>query len=172
VKTRVSDALKQQRAKEQLEQKAKDLIASLSGPGDLKAAGEREGFDSGLEEGYKRESTLGKAGASEVLDDAIYNLKEGEISRTPIRVDDKWVIIGLVKRENANMASFSGDRDRIKMTMLRDRQGQVFEDYITAVQERMKREGKITIYEKVFKQLEEAEPAAQPLPGGLNFPIK
>jgi hypothetical protein len=58
------------------------------------------------------------------------------------------------------------------MTMLRDRQGQVFEDYITAAQQRMKREGKITIYEKVLKGLEEAEPAAQPLPGGLNFPIK
>ncbi len=172
VKTKIADALKQQRAKEQLEQKAKDLAASLSGPGDLKAAGEREGFDSGLEEGYKRESTLGKAGASEVLDDAIYALKEGEISKTPIRVDDKWVIIGIVKRENANMATFNADRDRIKGTMLRDRQSQVFEDYITAAQQRMKRDGTIKIYEKVLKQLEEAEPAAQPLPGGLNFPIK
>ena len=172
VKTKVAEAIKQQRAKEQLEQKAKDLIASLSGPGDLKAAGEREGFDSGLEEGYKRESTLGKAGSSEVLDDAIYNLKEGEISKTPIRVDDKWVIIGLVKRDNANMATFNDERDRIKGTMLRDRQSQVFEDYITAAQQRMKRDGTIKIYEKVLKQLDEAEPAAQPLPGGLNFPIK
>jgi hypothetical protein len=173
VKTKVADALKQQRAKEQIEQKAKDLIASLSGPGDLKAAGEREGFDSGLEEGFKRESTLGKAGASDILDDAIYNLKEGEITKTPIRVDDKWVILGVVKRENANMATFNSDRDRIKMTMLRDRQAQVFEDYITAVQERMKRESRIKIYEDVLKRLDEAEPAAQPLPGlpgGLNFP--
>lgn len=172
VKTKVVDAIKQQRAREQIDQKARDLIASLSGPGDLKAAGEREGFDSGLEEGFKRESTLGKAGASDVLDDAIYNLKEGEISKTPIRVDDKWVIIGIVKRENANMATFNADRDRIKMTMLRDRQSQVFEDYLTAVEQRMKREGKIKIYENVLKQLDEAEPAAQPLPAGLNFPVE
>jgi peptidyl-prolyl cis-trans isomerase D len=171
VKTKVADAIKQQRAKEQIEQKAKDLIASLSSPGDLKAAGEREGFDSGLEEGYKRESTLGKAGSSEVLDDAIFNMKEGEISKTPIRVEDKWVILGLVKRENANMATFNADRDRIKNTMLRDRQSQVFEDYVTAAQQRMKKDGEIKIYEDVLKQLEEAEPAAQPLPGGLNFPI-
>ena len=170
VKTKVSETLKQQRAKEQLEQKAKDLIASLSGPGDLKAAGEREGFDSGLEEGYRRESTLGKAGSSEVLDDAIYNLKEGEVSKTPIKVDDKWVILGLVKRDNANMAAFGSDRDRIKQTMLRDRQTQVFQDFITAAQERMKREGKITIYDKVLTRLDATEPAAQPLPGGLNFP--
>src|SRR5687768_1965664 len=167
VKTKVADALKQQRAEEQIEQKAKDLIASLTGPGDLKAAGEREGFDSGFEEGFKRESTLGKAGASEVLDEAIYNLKEGDITKTPLRVDDKWVILGLVKRDNANMAMFSADRDRIKQTMLRDRQAQVFEDYITAAQERMERDGKIKVYNDVLTRLDAAEPAAQPLPGGF-----
>lgn len=172
VKTKVSDALKQQRAKEQLEQKAKDLIASLSGPGDLKAAGEREGFDSGLEEGYRRESTLGKIGSNEVVDDAIYGLKAGEITKTPIRVDDTWVILGVVKRDEANMATFAGERDRIKNTMLRDRQSQVFEDYIAGARERMKRDGKIKIYEEVLKQLDEAEPAAAPLPGGMNFPFK
>jgi len=170
VKAKLGDTLKQQRAKEQIEQKAKDIIAGLTGPGDIKAAGEREGFDSGLEEGYRRESTLGKAGASEVLDDAIYKLKEGEFTKTPIKVDDKWVILGLVKRQSANMAAFGGERDRIKETMLRDRQTQVFSDFITAAEERMKREGKITIYEKVLARLEAAEPSAQPLPGGLNFP--
>ena len=172
VKSKVSETLKQQRAKEQIEQKAKDLIAGLTGPGDIKALGEREGFDSGLEEGYRRESTLGKAGASEILDDAIYNLKEGEYSRTPIRVDDKWVILGLVKRDNANMATFSAERDRIKLTMLRDRQAQVFEDYITAAQERMKREGKIQIYDKVLARLDAEEPRAQPLPNFPNFPVE
>lgn len=170
VKTQVAEALKNQRAKEQLEQKAKDLAAGLSGPGDIKAAGEREGFDSGLEEGYRRESTLGKAGASEVLDDVIYNLKQGEFTKTPVRVDDTWVIVGIVKRDEANMATFGAERDRIKDTMLRDRQSQVFADYVAGVEERMKREGKIKIYEAVLAQLEAAEPAAQPLPGGLNFP--
>jgi peptidyl-prolyl cis-trans isomerase D len=169
VKTKVAEALKQQRAKEQIEQKARDLIAGLTGPGDIKALGEREGFDSGLEEGYRRESTLGKAGSSEVLDDVIYSLKQGEFTKTPVRVDDKWVIVGLVKRDDANMATFAADRDRIKQTMLRDRQAQVFEDYITSAQERMKREGEITIYDKVLAALEAAEPP-QVLPGGMNFP--
>jgi peptidyl-prolyl cis-trans isomerase D len=170
VKTKVGEKLKQQKAKEQIEQKAKDLIAGLAGPGDIKALGEKEGFDSGLEEGFRRESTLGKAGASEVLDDAIYNLKEGEITKTPIRVDDKWVILGIVKRDNANMATFGAERDRIKQTMLRDRQSQVFADYITAAQERMKRDGKIKIYNDVLQRLEATEPAPAAIPGGLNFP--
>jgi peptidyl-prolyl cis-trans isomerase D len=175
VKTKISDAIKQQRAKEQLEQKAKDMIAAAKGPNDIKAAGEKDGFDAGLEEGFKLTSTLGKAGSSTALDDLIYSLKEGEVSKTPLKVDDKWVVVGIVKRDNANMATFGGERDRLKTSLLRNRQSQVFQDYITAVQQRMKRDGKIKIYDDVLARLdaEEPEPAAQPiLPGGLNFPSK
>ncbi len=79
VKTKIADALKQQRAQEQLEQKAKDLAASLTGPDAIKAAGEKEGYDAGVEEGFKLGSPLGKAGTSTALDQLIYGLKQGEL---------------------------------------------------------------------------------------------
>ncbi len=176
VKKEIADSIKQQRAKEQLEQKAKDLIASLSSPDAIKAAGEKEGFDSGLDEGFKLSSTLGKAGTSTALDDAIYNLKEGEIGKTPIKVDDKWVIVGIVKRIEPDFKAFNeGERDRLKQQMLSSRQTQVFEDYIAGVQQKMRQDGKIKIYEDVLKELDEQQAASAPepaLPPGLNFPTK
>lgn len=174
VKTKVANDIKNQRAKEQIEQKAKELLASFSGVDAVKAAGEKEGFDSGFEEGFKLSSALGKAGTSTAIDDAIYNLKEGEISKTPIKVDDKWVIVGLVKRIEPNFTAFDGgERDRLKQQMLSARQTQVFEDYIAGVEQRMKQNGKIKIYEDVLTRLDESEPAAEPgLPAGLNFPTK
>lgn len=176
VKTKVADAIKQQRAKEQIEQKAKDLIAGLSGPGAVKAAGEKEGFDAGFEEGWKLSSTLGKAGTSAALDDVIYSLKEGEFSKTPIKVDDKWVIVGIVKRIEPDFKAFNeGERDRLKQQLLGARQNQVFEDYIASVQQKMKQDGKIKIYEDVLKELDEAQAASAPepaLPPGFNFPTK
>lgn len=173
VKTKVADAIKQQRAKEQLEQKAKDLAASISGPDAIKAAGEKEGFDAGTEEGFKLGSSLGKVGTSSALDDLIYSLKQGEFSKTPIKVDDKWVIVGVTKKYDADQAGFAGQRDTLKRTMLSERQDQVFADYVAGVQERMKKDGDIKIYENVMAQLDESEPAAEPgLPGGLNFPTK
>jgi len=171
VKTKVATAIKQQRAKEQLEQKAKDLAASLSGPDAIKAAGEKEGFDSGLEESFKLGSSLGKAGIGKALDDLVYSLKEGEFSKTPIKVDDKWVIVGVTKRYDPDEKNFAAQRDAVRQSMLTEREDQVFEDYIAGVQQRMKRDGKIKIYEDLLNQLEEAEPAAEPnLPGGLNLP--
>jgi len=171
VKDKVATAIKQQRAKEQVEQKAKDLAASLSGADAIKATGEKEGFDSGLEESFKLGASLGKAGLSKALDDLVYSLKAGEFSKTPIKVDDKWVIVGVTKRYDAQMGGFAAGRDALKQSMLSERQDQVFEDYIAGVQQRMKRDGKIKINDDLIAQLDAAEPAAEPnLPGGLNFP--
>ncbi len=171
VKTKVAENIKQQRAKEQLEQRAKDLAASLSGPDAIKAAGEKEGYESGLEEGFKLGSALGKAGTHTALDDVIYTLKSGELSKTPIKVDDKWVIVGVTTKHDADMTGMAAQRDSLKQSMITERQNQVFEDYVAAVQQRMKKDGKIEIYPAVLAQLDEMDAAAEPiLPGGLNFP--
>jgi len=173
VKTKIADSIKQQRAKDQLEQKAKELAASLSGADAIKAAGEKEGYDAGTEESFKLGSSLGKAGTSTALDDLIYSLKPGEFSKTPIKVDEKWVIVGVNKRNDADMSGLAAQLDTLKQSMVSERQDQVFEDYVAGVQQRMKQNGDIEIYDKVLAQLDEGEPAAEPgLPAGLNSPTK
>ena len=173
VKTKVADVIKQERAREQLEQKARELAASISGPDAIKAAGEKEGYDAGVEEGFKLGSSLGKAGTSTALDDLIYSLKQGEFSKTPIKIDDKWVIVGVTRKTDADQTAFAAQRDTLKQSMISERQDQVYEDYIAGVQQRMKQHGDIKIYDDVLAQLDESEPAAEPgLPPGLNFPTK
>jgi peptidyl-prolyl cis-trans isomerase D len=173
VKTQIADQIKNQRAKEQLEQKAKDLVASLTGADGIKAAGEKEGYDAGTEESFKLGSSLGKAGTSTALDDLIYSLKPGEFSKTPIKVEDKWVIVGVTKRNDADMSGLALQRDTLRQSMMSERQDQVFDDYVAGVEQRMKKDGKIKIYKDVLAQLDEGEPEAAPgLPPGLNFPTK
>jgi peptidyl-prolyl cis-trans isomerase D len=171
VKTKVADAIKQQRAKEQLEQRAKDLVASLSGPDGIKAAGEKEGYTAGVEEAFKLGSSLGEAGTSAALDEVIYGLKQGEVSKAPIKVDDKWVIVGVTKRSETDLAGFAGQRDTLKQSMISERQNQVFEDYVAGVMQRMKQDGDIKIYDNVLTELDQSEPAAEPMmPAGFPLP--
>ena len=168
VKAKILETVKQQRAKDQVEQKAKDLLASATTPDALKAAGEKEGFEADLDEGFKLGSALGKAGTSPQLDELVFAMKDGEMLKAPVKVGDNWVVLGLSKRYEADLTKFFTQRDRLRDSMLRDRQDQVFEDYVTSVQERMKREGKIKIYDDVLDALpEEEEPQ---VPGGLNLP--
>ena len=149
IKDRITQTLKQQRAKEQLEQKAKELLSAVKTVADIKAAGEKAGFEVGTEEDWKVGSVIGKAGTSPALDEAAYALKTGEITKTPIKVGDNWVILGATNRVDADLAAFASQRPQMTQQLLSQRQNQVWDDYITKVQEEMKRAGKIKIYKEV-----------------------
>lgn len=168
VKTDVAKAQKLQRAKEQLDQKAREIAASLNSAGDVKAQAEKSDLEVATQESYKLGSPLGNAGTSPALDEAIYALKTGEVTKTPIKVGDNWVVLGVVKREEADLAEFSTKRDQLTQQALTTRQSQVFEDYIGAVQQRMKQAGEIKIHQDVLTAMEAAEP--QVAPGRPQFP--
>jgi peptidyl-prolyl cis-trans isomerase D len=170
VKTEVGKTVRQQRAKEQLEQKAKEFAGSLTSAGDLKAAAEKGGYETALEEAYKVGSPLGKAGTSPALDEAVYALKANEVTKTPIKIGDTFVVAGITTRRDADLAEFAKDRTQLTQSALSGKQNQVYEDYITAVQQRMKQDGKIKIYSDVLTTLEESEPEVAPAAPN-QFPI-
>jgi peptidyl-prolyl cis-trans isomerase D len=173
VKTQIADIVKKQRAKDELEQRAKNLLSSLTSPDGVKAAGEKEGFEGDVATGFKTGSSLGSLEPSTALDDVIFGMKAGELAKSPVKVGENWVVFGVTKRKDADMAEFAKKRDEVRQRMLSQRQGQVFEDYIAGVQQRMKRDGAIRIYDDVLNSIEEEEPSAVPgLPAGLNFPSK
>ena len=176
VRTKIADLVKKQRAKDELEQKAKSLLASVSTPDALKAAGEKEGFEADIDHDFKVGQSLGGANST-ALDDAIFAAKAGELSKQPIKVEGDWVIFGVIKRTDADLSKFAEKREGVRQSMLGLRQGQVFEDYISSVSQQMKRDGKIRIYDDVLNSIAvEEEPSAAPgipgLPPGFQFPTK
>jgi len=171
VKDRVTTAFKQQRAKEQLDQKAKEIASSVKSAADLKAAGEKFGFEVGAEEAYKQGKPLGKAGTSPALEEPISAMKAGEITTTPIKVADNWVIVGATKRTEADLAEFAKQRAQLTESMLKSRQDQVYEDYVAAAVAGMKRDGKVKIYQNVLNSIEEDEPPVMPQPRRPRIPI-
>src|SRR5687767_2832267 len=164
VKSSVANALKQQRASEQLEHVAKQIAGSANAPGDINGAAQKAGLESDTEEGFKLGGTLADAGTSPALDDAIFALKPGEVAKTPIRVGENWIVVGVTNRKNADLAAFASERSSLTNTMLTTRQNQVFDDYINAVQQRMKQDGKIKVYDEVLLKLEEAQAQVAPRP--------
>jgi peptidyl-prolyl cis-trans isomerase D len=172
IKDKISQTLKQQRATEQLEQKATEIASSVKSVADIKSASEAAGFEAGNEDDWKVGSVIGKAGTSPALDEAAYALKAGDITRTPIKVGENWVILGATNRVDADLAAFASRRAQMTQTLLSERQTQLWDDYITKVQEDMKRAGKIKIYNDVLASLEEDEPAAAAPQSRFPFPTK
>ncbi len=174
VKDRVVQAVKTEKAKSQLEQTARDLIAGAKAPGDLKAGAAKLGLEAKAEANYKLATPLGEAGSSTLLDEPLYVAKTGEVLKTPIFLNQNYIVIGVNTRTEADLAEFAKQRDSLMQTALTERKNQVFEDYLGAVKRTMESNGKIKIYKDVLANLidsEEPEAAPQRRPP-LQLPKK
>jgi peptidyl-prolyl cis-trans isomerase D len=170
VKAEVAKTVKLQRAKDQLEQKAKEIAASVNTAADLKAVAEKAGLEVSTEDSYKVGTPLGKAGTNPAIDEAVFGMKSGEVTKTPLKIGDTFVLLGVTNRHEADLAEFTKQKDQLTQSMLSNRQNQVYEDYIGAVQQRMKQDGKIKIYQDVIASLEASEPDID-VPQRPQFPI-
>lgn len=163
VKTKVLQAVKTEKAKSLLEDKAKELIANAKSPGDLKAGAAKLGLEAKAEANYKLGTPLGDSGSSSLLDEPLFAAKAGEVLKTPVFLNQNYLVLGINKRTEADLTEFAKQRDQLMQTALTERKNQVFEDYLTAVQKRMEQDGKIKVYKDVLAGMMEAEePEAAP----------
>lgn len=167
VKDEVTRRVKQASAQAQLEQVARELANNNGSVADLKAAAEKLGLEVKTSEDYKLGAPLEGAGTSAAADDVLYNLKEGEVSKSPVKLGESWVVLASTKRIEPDPALFASQRDQLTQTLLTTRRDDVFADYVTALRARLDREGKVKIYEDVLTRAAEEEAAAEgPIPGG------
>jgi peptidyl-prolyl cis-trans isomerase D len=161
VKEKVRASVKEEKAKTQLEQKAKDLVAGAKTPGELKGAAEKLGLEAKAEANYKLATPLGEAGSSVLLDDPLYAAKAGEVMQ-PIFLNQNYLVIGVTKRTDADLTEYAKQRDSLMQTALTERKNQVFQDYLESVKTRMDQAGKIKVYKDVLATIQEEEPEAAP----------
>jgi peptidyl-prolyl cis-trans isomerase D len=170
VRDEVVRRAKQARAQSQLEQTARELASNSGNADALKAAAEKLGLEVKTADSYKLGSPLEGAGTSATADDAIYNLKEGEVSRTPVKLGDSWVVVAVNKRTEADLAEFAKERDQLTQTLLTTRRSDVFEDYVSATRARLDRDGKVKIYEDVLARNADVDESAAPPPFSGTIP--
>ncbi len=158
VKDKVVAAVKQEKAKSQLEQTAKDIIANAKTPADLKAAAQKYGLEAKAEANYKIGTALSDLGSSTILDQPLDKAKAGEVLGAPVFLNENYLVLGVTKRTEADMAEFTKQRDTLMETAQSDRKDQIFEDYLAGVQQRMKQDGDIKVYNEVLAQYQEDQP--------------
>jgi peptidyl-prolyl cis-trans isomerase D len=171
VRERVVEDFRQARAKEQLEQTARDLANGAADAGALTAAAERMGLKAETEEAFKWGRPLGTAGADPALDAAIYSLKAGEAVKTPVKVGDSWYVVGVTARKDADPAEFGKQQAQLTERALEERRSQVFDEYVLSLRRRLEQEGEIEIRRDVLARVDaEAEPPAAFPNAPLDFP--
>jgi len=174
VKTKVAEAYKAEKARSQVEEIARQIAAGANSAADLTSAAQSKGLKAQEQKAFILGSPLGtgpSAATSEALEDAIYDLQAGGVTKTPVKVNDGWYVVGVTSRENANMDDFVKQRDQLVQTMLSQKQDQVYQDYLAAIKREMETKKEIQIYEDVVAKLEESlgpdEPDMPQLPPGF-----
>jgi hypothetical protein len=88
-----------------------------------------------------------------------------------MKIGDNYVVAGVTARHDADLAEYAKQRQQLTQTALTQKQNQLYEDYISAVQQRMKQSGKIKIYSDVIQSLEDSEPEVES-PQPAQFPVR
>ncbi len=174
VRAQVTETVKIEQARAQFEEIAKQIATGATSAADLNTAAAAKGLKAQEQKSFILGSPLGQgpsASTSEALEDAVYALKPGEVTKTPIKIGDNWVIVGVTKREDASMDEFAKQRDQLMQTMIQQKRGTIYSDYISAIRQKMEQSGDIKIYTAALEKLDaETQDTAPQMPQFPGFP--
>jgi peptidyl-prolyl cis-trans isomerase D len=163
-KDKVAEAVKLEKARSQVEQIAKDIAAGATNAETLAAAAQSKGLKAQESKSFILGSPLGQgpsAATSEELENAIYALNTGAVTKTPVKVGDNWYVVAVAKREEANMEEFAKQRDQLLQSSLMQKRGQVFSDYLDSIRRRMETSQQIKIYKEALNKVDGMDADAQ-----------
>lgn len=173
VKAQVVESVKLEKARAQVQEIANQIAAGAANVGSLGGAASSKNLKVLESKSFTLGSPLGagpSASTNKELEDAVYAMKEGEVTKKPINIGDSWFIVGVNKRQEASMDQFAKDRDRLRDDMLDRKRGEFFTDYMSATRVRMEADGSIKIYEDAIAKVDAQVGNEQDLP--VDFPTE
>ena len=171
VKAQVTESVKLEKARTLVQEIANQIAsgaANVSALAGLAAGKNLKVLDA---KSYSLGSPLGtgpSASTNKELEDAVYAMKEGEVSKKPVNIGDSWFVVGVNKREEASMDKFAKDRDRLRDDMLDRKRGEFFVDYMSATRRKLESDGSIKVYDDAIAKIDAEMVGAPELP--IDFP--
>ncbi len=159
VRDQVAETVKIEQARTRVEEIAKQIAADAASAGNLVAAAQGKGLKAQESKSFIVGSPLGQgpsAATSDALEDAIFNLKAGEVMKTPIKAGENWYVVGVTNREEADIVEFAKQRDELIEASLTQKRGQVFSDYLASKRHEMETKGDIKIYKDALAKLDDS----------------
>lgn len=171
VKSKIVDVVKLEKARTQIEEVANKIASGASNAAGLAGAASANGLKAKDQKDFIIGSPLGEgpsAVTGEALSDAIYAMKPGDVTKTPVKIGENYIIVGVTERKEAESSDFAMQRSSLMEQMLSQKRSAVFSDYLAATKKRYQEDGSIVIYEDVVAKIDAPEPGADP---GLTPPF-
>ncbi|HQU91200.1 MAG TPA: SurA N-terminal domain-containing protein [Pyrinomonadaceae bacterium] len=160
VKAKLIDVVKLEKARAQSGEIANQIASGATNVGALAGLASGKGLKAEESKGFILGSPLGTGTAAttnEALEDAIYALRQGEVTKTPIQIGDAYYIVGVNSRTEANMDDFAKQRSTLMEQMAARKKGEIFSDYLASTRQKMEAAKEIVIYDAAVKKLDETD---------------
>jgi parvulin-like peptidyl-prolyl isomerase len=162
VKAQIVEIVKLDKARAQVQDIANQIASGSANADALAAMATSKGLKAEDEKSFILGTPLGQgpsATTNDALEDAIYGMKAGDVTKTPIQLGDNWVVVGVKNRQDASMDDYAKQRDDLMEQMIQQKRNTVFTDYLSATKQKMEADGKIILYPDVIAKVDTADEA-------------
>ncbi|HEY2865639.1 MAG TPA: peptidyl-prolyl cis-trans isomerase, partial [Pyrinomonadaceae bacterium] len=157
VKAQIVEVVKLEKARAQVQDIANQIASGSANADALAALATSKGLKAQDQKSFILGTPLGQgpsATTNDALEETIFGMKTGDITKTPIQLGDNWVIVGVKNRQDASMDDYAKQRDDLTEQMLQQKRNSVFTDYLSATKQKMETDGKIVLYPDVIAKVD------------------
>lgn len=143
VRDKIAAEIKQQNSDALAKSKAEELAKRVKGGEKFAAAAKAVGLDAKTSDPLSRSGSVSGLGSGKLLS-AAFNLKTGDVG-PPLLTGSNWAVYQVVEKTEPNPDEFDKQKKTITDTLLQSKRQMAFEAFRTALEERLKAEGKLKI---------------------------
>ncbi len=152
VKDRIAAELKQQKAQALLAQKTQELSDKARASHNLREAAKSMGAAFKTSDLVAPDGQVPDLGQISSSTPQIFDMKPGEISQA-INLGQKGVVVVLTEKQEPSDAEFDAMKDRIRASLLERKRSEAEEVFITALRDRLQKNGRIVVDKKKVEEL-------------------
>ncbi len=135
--------VKREKAVELAKAKADELLKRLKSGEKMDSAAKALGLEAKTSESIARSGMIPGVGSGKQLS-AAFQLKAGEVA-PPQSVGPNWLVYRVAEKSEANLEDFEKQKKELTNQVLQEKRELAFEAFRTALDERLKKEGKLKI---------------------------
>ncbi len=143
VRDRVISDLKQEKGVELARQKAQDLEKRVKAGEKFDAAAKSLGLEAKTSDAIARNGSISGVASGKQLS-AAFQMKSGDIA-PPLGLGSNWLVYRVTEKQEPNPADFEKQKKDIAEQLLQTKRSTAFDAFRTALEARLKQEGKLKI---------------------------
>jgi hypothetical protein len=151
VRDKIITELKQQKSNELARTKAEELAKRVKGGEKFEVAAKSLGLEAKTSDLLARSGSISGAVSGKQVA-AAFQLKPGDVG-APLNVGANWFVYRVAEKQEPNPADFEKQKKELTDQVLQTKRTMAFEAFRTALEARLRQEGKLQIMSDKFKGL-------------------